>query len=354
MTGESIFNYISFACAVTGLVAVSTLNAISAIFIVLVTMILYLLYPPKLGFASLAPLLALCFTPRTDCISSGEAKLARHLPLLAALLFILIFWALSEPDTSGLVASHNLISICFLYLIFIQIIFLGRPRFILVATGIIFSVVSGNRAGLVLVLFLLPRFTFINLTKSAIGLAVLVLLIFVADLEQFRRPDAMEGQRLVMILEALYEIRENGLIGFFRAENFQFVGTFGEGLYDFHNSWLRLIYYEHFLGLFKILIFILSAYFIPLFWFMAIFFRASTDSFFLSNPIDIIFLMMLMKMVGPGFLKLRPPKADKSNVRLADSGMVLGAGGSVFGSAMLLSITLCGLVEREYFQRDVS
>ena len=290
MTGGDLFNYASFASAVLGLTLAGSFSFTRTMFVVLVLLILYLPYRPILGLVSVAPLIALCFRSKLSEMTSLDKQVARNAPLLAALLMYATLILFSDPS-----ASHNIVSICILYLFFIQILFLGSPRPLLVLLSVAIAFLLGNKSGLVLALFLVPRLTFKNVFVSAALLALMILPLMYFDLDQFARDGPVEP-RLFSNLEAIYKLREDGLVKFFSDNNFDFVPMTPGGYYDFHNSWLRLIYYDHLVGLLKIALFALSTIVIPFFWSAAIFLRASVDSFFLSNGLDIIFLMMVVKM----------------------------------------------------------
>ena len=74
----------------------------------------------------------------------------------------------------------------------------------------------------------------------------------------------------------------------------------GSGFYDLHNSFLTIIVRDSYLGIFKVFLWIISAYYIPFPVFAAVSLRAFHDSFLLGGIIDIV----LYALIGRSLINL--------------------------------------------------
>jgi hypothetical protein len=85
--------------------------------------------------------------------------------------------------------------------------------------------------------------------------------------------------------------------------NFIYVPQTSNGFYDLHNSYLTLIVRDAYLGIFKLLLWLLQIFFLPMGLFFGTSIRAYYDSFLLGGINDILVYALIGKNLRKFILK---------------------------------------------------
>ena len=226
------------------------------------------------------------------------------LAMIASSVAIIATNIFSHYSTDQLGTNYiNLQSQVYLHIILLNLIYFRKPFvipvFLAVANSILFNPgLIGNRSAIFLLFFLLTKDhikKLVNLVRSnkVYGILVLFLLSIISYMfiDKIIDNPKWGGEyhelRFMWALQVLEYLRINGLNALW--DNAELILP----TINPHNSFLYLLMYEAYVGIFKLLIFALSIFIVPSSAFLAIFLRASFDSFFLVGPSGLIFFILI-------------------------------------------------------------
>lgn len=253
-------------------------------------------------------------------------KLAKRISLINVILIYIICYV--ATIYFGLRLINNM-SVLYLYLIMINLLFFREPFFITVLLAVILCTLftpgsastqsvsllgftttgQGNRSAIFLILFLLNKkyitkvFSLFMKKKLFVIMSVLTCFalygtyIFVYWFLQ--RPKILylySDPRFLWFYPMLELLMNEGILKFFEQGSY-LLSILGDGRTNPHNSFIYLLLAEYWVGLLKVVVYMLSILIIPVSAWLAIFGRAFLDIFFLLGPLGIIF----MSMVRVGF-----------------------------------------------------
>lgn len=276
-----------------------SLNNLSLITI-LVSCVLYVFNQGALSFpVPLLPFIGLFFL-----IKPCDQYSCHRIAILICSASIIIINVFSHYAVKKLSSNYiNLQSQIYLYIFLINLVYFRRPFlvpiFLAVANSLLFNPSPiGNRSSIFILLFATNRHYIKNLKILMIKnkfyfflfLFALAIFIYICINHIAVSPkwdESYNEVRLEFVISIFDYLHTNGLEVFWE--------NAGEILptKNPHNSFLYLIMYEAYVGIFKILIFMLSILFIPCSAFLAILGRASLDSFFLVGPLGLIFFTLI-------------------------------------------------------------
>jgi hypothetical protein len=281
--------------------------SISPIFslIFITATILYLIEPGLLKpGVSLIPFIGFFLLPISPEIQLKEgAKIAKILSLVS------IF----SIHTIGLIGYKyfdlnfiNYQSQLYLYVILINVLIFKEPFVLSVLLAFILPAffspgLIGNRSAFFLLFFLLNR-NYINSLINALndkkrfllnfaGFIAVVLLIYKLISWLINHPKFegdYEEPRFIWFALILESIQKNGLPEFIK-NGINII----DGTVNPHNSFIWLLFNEAYVGLLKILLFLISIFILPFSSWSAIFGRVNLDSFFFVGPLGILYCSML-------------------------------------------------------------
>lgn len=271
------------------------------VFIFCFSSITYFFLPGPLKiFVPLIPIVGLLFTQP----SFSEEFFLKHkkkliffsLSIITLVNYIFFF---GYDDGRNFV---NIQSQYFIFLILLNIIYFNKPLAICIFACVTYAFILnpnyyGNRSSLFLLLFLLNErtinFTFLKFSETLNGkknVHVFLLAAFFVGLSIsiLSHPSAFkifENERLDIWIGIYKDFR---FLEYNELVNISYFNKLNP-----HNSFLYVLMYEGMIGIIKIMLFLISIFYIPLVVWLPIFLRASFDSFFLVGPLSIYFFLYL-------------------------------------------------------------
>lgn len=289
------------AVSVSLLIGAKIRLSILFVFIFCFSSIIYFFLPGPLKiFVPLIPLVGLFFTqPRFSEKFFHKHKIKIILFSLSIITLVNYIFYLSYSDGQN---SVNIQSQYFLFLIFLNIIYFNKPVEICVFACVTYAFILnpngfGNRSSLFLLLFLINGSTVNFLVskffetpnvKKIMPVFLLAAFFTVLSFSILLHPTIFkiyEDERFIIWID----IYKN--FGFFKYNEFMDINYFNKT--NPHNSFLYVIMFESMVGIIKVLLFLVSIFYIPLTVWLPIFLRASFDSFFLVGPLSIYFFLYL-------------------------------------------------------------
>ncbi len=246
--------------------------------------------PSAFLLAALFPVIGFLFSGENKSNSAASCWVRYSLWISVAFMY----FAVIVQGTDSAVASHNQLSQIVAIAIIAELLYFSGPSKLYIPLLFISFFIFGNRSAL----FLLAVYF-----KSKVVLLSFILIgvFFVSVTNEYvRRPDFLdflfqEGGLLYRSFKEtrgdyVYEfISEFNLINLgYDHWNFYNVPQTGDGFYDLHNSFLTIIVRDSYFGLFKVFLWMLQIFFIPLGLFVGVSLRAFHDTFLLGGVNDIL------------------------------------------------------------------
>jgi hypothetical protein len=285
------------------------------------------LYVLRLGNFTLGtpllPFLGLFLVPQHYNVEDLRVKYQKRAKLLS-LVNVFIIYIVGYVSTNYFDAHMvNNLSILFLQLILINIIFFREPFFFTVLLSVLLSTLltpgvnslggilpfldthQGNRSAIFLILFLINKeyilrfFYFIKKKKYFIRTLLFIITFLIGAyvfldyfLNREKNIDVTSDPRFLWFYSLIELLFTEGVVAFFN-DGANLLYELGEGRTNPHNSFFYLLLAEFWVGLIKILVYILSIFIIPISAWSAIGARAFFDIFFLLGPMGMIFMVFV-------------------------------------------------------------
>lgn len=283
------------------------INISPIVFIVLfsISLFLYVISPSPTLNASLFPILGFLFSGNFKFKANGSLNLLLR---ISAYLFFVIFYFFVPEDSS---ASHNYLSVILVYILITEF-FIYRSISKWYIPLILFSFfIIGNRSSIFLLMLFFRNKLFVI---SFLSIGIVFVLMTIGEIEVFGNFQLLfeEGGLLnrsygetrgIYIDEFLTKFDFFSLS--YKKWNFSDVPQTIDGFYDLHNSFLTIIVRDSYLGLFKILLWVLQILFMPFGMFSGISMRAYYDTFLLGGVNDILVYAFLGQNIRIHFQKFK-------------------------------------------------
>ena len=300
--GLSMAAYLAGACFVCSLFLYKNISPKVGICIAFLSLLLMLISPSPYIMAALFPLMGFFFSGRNK-YSSVHAKGTRYALFFGISFIYTVSIIIGFESSSG---SHNQLSVFVALALIAEILYFGKPSRLYIALIFISFFVFGNRSSI----FLMASFI---KNKLALAVFVSISIFFVSiTLEIIDPPDflAFLFDKGAFLYRSYREARAIYLEEFM--ESFSFLNLsydgwrFSEvpqtssGFYDLHNSFLTIIVRDSYLGIFKLFLWVITIFYLPLGIFLAITLRAFNDTFLLGGVSDVV----LNALIGRSIISL--------------------------------------------------
>jgi hypothetical protein len=268
-----------------------------------IAFLLFILSPSPTLVASFFPLTGFLFSknPKFRC----PISVRKYLTISVYAFFLLYFSVISENSN----ASHNYLSIIILYAIIAEyLIFDSFSMWYLPLILFCFFLIGNRSSIFLLLIFLRSKFSiliFISIAVFFIGMTIGEIEI----LSQFQILFQDGGILNRSYGETRGDYKDEFLLKFnflklsYSNWNFIYVPQTSNGFYDLHNSYLTLIVRDAYLGIFKLLLWLLQIFFLPMGLFFGTSIRAYYDSFLLGGINDILVYALIGKNLRKFILK---------------------------------------------------
>lgn len=326
-TYQFLGNLIILMIIVSGFLIFGRLSlTVFALSITSLAIIGYLIIPGDFAVGvPLLPFIGLFLVPKhynVDRLKERYGKLAKIISLINVILIYMIcyvsklYFGLNlTNNTSELLLAVILINILFFREPFVMTVLLstilctlftpGAPSSTEVSFLGFITTHQGNRSGVFLILFLLKKeyiATFFSLLIRKRYFLIICILICFCLFGSYIYVDSFLHRHKMLILYddprflwfyPMYKLLiNNGIVAFFE-QGSDLLYFLGDGRENPHNSFLYLLIAEYWVGLLKVVVFMLSILIIPVSAWMAISGRAFFDIFFLLGPTGIIFMSLV-------------------------------------------------------------
>lgn len=300
--GFFLASYVSGVCFIISLALYVNITPIIALGVIVFGIFLSLISPSPYLLAALFPLFGLFFSGTIKYSINSSSKSRYTLLIVICIIYLMYVVGASESS----VGSHNQLSVFVTFAIIAEIFYFGKPSRFYILLILISVFIFGNRSSF----FLLATFLKNKISLISFLLVSLIMVLitygdmFAPDFLKFLFQDGGLFYRTYEEARTIYfgEFIDNFdfLNLKYNAWNFFVVPKTESGFYDLHNSFLTIIVRDSYLGIFKVCLWIISAYYIPLPAFVAISLRAFHDSFLLGGIIDVV----LYALIGRSLVKI--------------------------------------------------
>jgi hypothetical protein len=276
--------------------------------IITISFLLFIISPSPTFIVSFFPLFGFLFAkePKFKCPQYFQKYLT------TSIYFFIILYLIFVSENSN--ASHNYLSILILYGIIAEYLLFETCSKFYIPLIIFCFLIIGNRSSIfLLMIFMRSKFTLLIFFSIAISFIAMT----IGKIEIFKNFQILfeEGG----LLNRSYGETRGDYIDEFSSKfnflnlsynnwNFKYVPQTSNGFYDLHNSFLTIIVRDSYLGLFKIFLWTLQIFFLPIGFFTGISMRSYYDTFLLGGVNDILLYALIGKNIRKFLLNINKYK----------------------------------------------
>jgi hypothetical protein len=297
--GLSIATYLAGLCFILSLFLYNNLSPALGLIIGFTSFLLVIYSPSTYMIAALTPLVGFFFSGKRKYLFLNNDRIRYY--LFYCISFIYIISIIIGFDKST--ASHNQLSI-FVALAFVaETLYFGRPSRLYIILILISFFIFGNRSSIflmaafiknkyALIFFLFVATVFLSITLDLVDVPSSLLFFFDEGgffYRSFSEPRAVYLNEFVESFN-IFNLSNNRWI-------FDQVPQTSSGFYDLHNSFLTIIVRDSYLGIFKVLLWILSVFYVPWVVFLAVTLRAFNDTFLFGGVTDIVLCALIGRSI---------------------------------------------------------